>query len=180
MYNISTAGYIRKVDIIMNQQEIINGLRSITKEKFDACKADIASIGKNHPTERGVLQLKAGIYNVASVAAVLANSEHPAEVMSCRFRHLVKLFPDLAEYHNGLSDEEKGKMEVSLHPELFMRVNFYNSFNNDLAQAEKDGDPQKIFKARIKKEVLDEILNMWREFRVQNDLFVFAFDDKEV
>ena len=56
-----------------------------------------------------------------------------------------------------------------------MRFNFYNTYNTDLEQAERDGDPQKIFKARIKKEVLDDILNMWRAYRIEKDLFVFAF-----
>ena len=70
-------------------------------------------------------------------------------------------------------------MEIALYPEVFMRANFYNTYNTDLEHAEKDGDPQKIFKARIKKEVLDDILNMWREFRVRNDLFIFAFSEKE-
>ena len=70
-------------------------------------------------------------------------------------------------------------MEISLYPEVFMRANFYKTYVNELEQAEKDGDPQKIFKARIKKEVLDEILTTWRNFRMQNDLFVFAFEGKE-
>ena len=70
-------------------------------------------------------------------------------------------------------------MEVSLYPEVFMRASFYKTYNTDLEQAEKDGDPVKIFKAKIKKEVLDEILSMWRDFRVQNELFVFAFNGKE-
>ena len=70
-------------------------------------------------------------------------------------------------------------MEIALYPEVFMRVNFYNTYNTDLEQAEKDGNPQIIFKAKIKKEVLDDILNMWRAYRIEKDLFVFAFDDKE-
>lgn len=70
-------------------------------------------------------------------------------------------------------------MEVSLYPEVFMRAYFYNTYNTDLEQALNDGDPQQIFKAKIKKEVLDDILNMWREFRVQNELFDFAFSEKE-
>lgn len=60
-----------------------------------------------------------------------------------------------------------------------MRLNFREAYNADLADAEKDGDPQKIFKAKIKKEVLGEVLDMWRNFRAQNDLFAFAFEDKD-
>ena len=70
-------------------------------------------------------------------------------------------------------------MAVALYPEVFMRANFYKTYADEFKQAEKEGDPQKIFKARIKKEVLDEILTTWRNFRVQNDLFVFAFEGKE-
>ena len=70
-------------------------------------------------------------------------------------------------------------MEVSLYPEMFMRVNFYNTYQTDLAKAEKTGDPQTIFKARIKKEVMDEILDMWRNFRVEHDLFPYVFE-KEI
>ncbi|MBQ8407381.1 MAG: hypothetical protein IJY39_00810 [Clostridia bacterium] len=162
----------------MNQQEIFNGLWTITKEKHNACKAEIEALGKEHPTERGALQLKAGIYNVATAAGLISGVDKAIELMSKRFPNLIKRFPDLSAYYDGLSDEEKGIMEIALYSELFMRANFYNTYNSELAEAEKDGDPQIIFKARLKKEVLDEILTMWRDFRAQNGLFVFAFADE--
>ena len=160
----------------MNKQEIYNGLWTITKEKQNACKADTAAVGRDHPTERGALQLKAGIYNVAIAAGLISGVNQAADVMSKRFINLIGLFPDLAAYYHGLPEEEKGIMAVSLYPELFMRENFYKTYQTELANAEKYGDPQTIFKARIKIEVLDEILDMWRGFRVENGLFTFAFD----
>ena len=163
----------------MDQQEIFKGLYTITKEKYDACKADVSAVDKDHPTERGVLHLKAGIYNVAIAAGFMLGQEKATEIMSKRFINLIKGFPDLSAYYDSLPDEERGIMEVALYPEVFMRANFYETYHTDLAKAEKDGDPQTIFKARIKKEVLDDILKMWRMFRVQNDLFAFAFEDKE-
>lgn len=163
----------------MNKQEIFNGLWTITKEKYDACKTEATLIDKNHPTERGALQLKAGIYNVAIAAGLISGIENATELMSKRFKNLIKHFPDIADYYHRLSDDQKELMEISLYPEVFMRANFYNTYNTDLEQAELDGDPQKIFKARVKKEVLDDILNMWRAFREQNDLFIFAFDNDE-
>ena len=163
----------------MNKQEILNGLLTITKEKHHACKTDVTSVDKNHPTERGALQLKSGIYNVAIAAGLLNGTDQAIELMSKRFKNLIQHFPDLANRYHTLSDDQKELMEIALYPEVFMRANFYNTYNTDLEQAKKDGDPQKIFKARIKKEVLDDILNMWREFRVQNELFAFAFDGKE-
>ena len=163
----------------MNKQEIFNGLWTITKEKHDACKTDAASVDKSHPTERGALQLKAGIYNVAIAAGLINATDQAIELMSKRFKNLIKHFPDLANHYHALPDDQKELMEIALYPEVFMRVNFYNTYNTDLEQAKKDGDPQKIFKARIKKEVLDDILNMWREFRLKNELFTFAFSEKE-
>ena len=164
----------------MNKQEIFNGLWTITKEKHNACKAEIEAIGKDHPTERGVLQLKAGIYNVAIAAGMISGIDNAPELMGKRFPNLVKHFPALDFYYRDLPKDKKSVMEIALYPEVFMRANFYNTYASDLAEAEKEGDPQKIFKARIKKEVLDEILNMWRDFRIQNDLITFAFSDKEV
>lgn len=163
----------------MNKQEIYNGLWTITKAKYDACKADAASSDQNHPTERGALQLKAGIYQVAIAAGLISGVERATELMSKRFGNLIKCFPDLAGYYNSLPEDQRGIMEIALYPETFMRVNFYDTYQTDLKQAETDGDPQTIFKARIKKEVLGDILNMWRDFRVQNDLFACAFDGKE-
>lgn len=163
----------------MNKQEIFNGLWTITKEKHNACKTDAASVDKNHPTERAALQLKAGIYNVAIAAGLINGTDQAIELMSKRFKNLIKHFPELANYYHTLPNDQKELMEISLYPEVFMRANFYNTYNTDLEQAELDGDPQKIFKARIKKEVLDEIMNMWREFMLQNELFTFAFDGKE-
>ena len=163
----------------MNKQEIFNGLWTVTKEKHNACKAEIEAVGKDHPTERGVLQLKAGIYNVATAAGLISGIDKAPELMSKRFPNLIKHFPDLAAYYQVLPEDEKSIMEIALYPEVFMRANFYSTYATDLAAAEKEGDPQKIFKAKVKKEVLDEILNMWRDFRVQNKLFSFAFDEKE-
>ncbi len=162
----------------MDKQEIFNGLWVLTKEKYNACKANADTIDKKHPTERGALQLQAGIYNVAIAAGLLSGSDQAIELMSKRFKNLIKHFPDLDNFYHTLSDNQKELMEISLYPEVFMRANFYNAYNIDIEQAENDGDPQKIFKARIKKEVLADILNMWREFRVQNELFAFAFDEK--
>ena len=163
----------------MNQQEIFNGLWKITKEKHLACKEEATTIGKDHPTEKGVLQLKAGIYNVATAAGMFSGIENATELMCKRFVNFVKPFPSLAAHYQGLSAEEKDIMAVALFPEVFMRANFYKTYANELEQAEKEGAPQQIFKARVKKEVLDEILATWRNFRMQNDLFVFAFDEKE-
>ena len=163
----------------MNKQEIFNGLWTITKEKHDACKTNVALVDKCHPTERGALQLKAGIYNVAIKAGLISGTNQSTELMSKRFKNLIKHFPDIANHYHTLPEDQKEIMEISLYPEVFMKVNFYNTYNTDLEQAEKEGDPQKIFKSRIKKELLDDILNMWRDFRVQNELFAFAFDDKE-
>ena len=163
----------------MNKQEILNGLLTITKEKHNACKTDAASVDKNHSTERGALQLKSGIYNVAIAAGLINGTDQAIELMSKRFKNLIKHFPELANYYHRLPDDQKELMEISLYPEVFMRANFYNTYNSDLEQAELDGDPQKIFKARIKKEVLDDILYMWRAFRVHNELFAFAFEEKE-
>ena len=163
----------------MNKQEIYDGLWRITKEKQDACKAEAEAVDRDHPTERGALQLKAGIYHVAIAAGLISGVNRAADIMSKRFINLLGHFPDLAVYYHGLTDEEKGIMAVSLYPELFMRASFNNTYQTELANAEKYGDPQAIFKARIKKEVLDEILDMWRGFRVQNGLFTFAFDKED-
>ena len=169
----------RKADIDMNKQEIFNELWKITKEKHLACKEEANTIGKDRPTEKGVLQLKAGIYNVATAAGMISGTENAIDLMCQRFVNLVKFFPSLDKYYQSLSAEEKDIMAVALYPEVFMRANFYKTYNKELKQAEKEGSPQQIFKARVKKEVLDEILTTWRNFRVQNDLFVFAFGEKE-
>ena len=163
----------------MNKKEIFNAFWTITKEKYDGCKADVISVDKNHPVERGALQLKTGIYNVAITAGLISGTDTAIELMSKRFKNLIQHFPDIADYYHKLPEDQKEIMEISLYPETFMRIYFYDTFQTDLEQAEKEGDPQKIFKARIKKDVLEDILNMWRTIREQNDLFAFVFDRKE-
>ena len=138
-----------KEDNYMNQQEIFDCMYALTKEKYD----------------------------MAINAGFLSGTKQAMGLMSKRFGKLVAHFPELCSYYQGLSKEERGIMEIALYPEVFLRLNFRETYNADLADVEKDGDPQKIFKAKIKKEVLDEVLDMWRKFRVQNDLFAFAFED---
>lgn len=163
----------------MNKQDILNGFLMVTKEQYDACRAEAASVEKNRPTERGALQLKAGIYHVAIAAGLISGTDRAAELMIARFQNLAGQFSEIADYYQALPDDRKELMAVSLYSEVFMRANFYDLYQTDLEQAKKDGDPQKIFKAKIKKDVLDGILKMWRDYRVQNGLFVFAFDGKE-
>ena len=163
----------------MNKQEIYNALWTLTKERYDACKTEAVSVDKNHPTERGALQLQAGIYHAAITAGLLSGTDTAAALMGRRFRDLIQRFPDIADYYRTLPEDQRELMEISLYPEVFMRASFYDAYQTDLEMAEKDGDPQMIFKARIKKEVLDDILNLWRTFRVQNGLFSFAFDSRE-
>ena len=163
----------------MNKQDILNGFLTITRERYDACKAEAALVDKSHPTERGALQLKAGIYHVAIAAGLISGIDQAEALMRERFRNLIGQFPEIADCYHALPEDQKERMELSLYPEVFMRANFYQLYQADLEQAEKDGDPQKVFKAKIKKEVLDEILTMWRDFRVQNGLFAFAFDGRE-
>ena len=163
----------------MNKQDILNGFLTITRERYDACKAEVALVERTHPTERGALQLKVGIYHAAIAAGLLSGIDQAAELMCARFQNLIRQFPEIADDYCALPEDKKEIMAVSLYPEVFMIANFYDLYHTDLEQAKKDGDPQKIFKAKIKKEVLDDILKMWRDFRVQNGLFVFAFEGKK-
>ncbi len=163
----------------MNAQEIFNDFWVITKEKHNTCKEEVSSVDKSHPTERSALQLKVGIYNAAIAAGLISGADNAIELMSKRFKNLIKLFPEIANHYYTLPEDQKSIMEIALYPEVFMRVYFYNTYSTDLEQAEKYGDPQAIFKAKVKKEVLNDILDMWRAYRVEKDLFVFAFDDKE-
>ena len=163
----------------MNQQEIFNCLWKITKERYDAYRAKVECMGKDHPTERAALQLTAGIYNVALAAGLISGSSNATELMSTRFPKIIKHFPALANRYHSLPQSEKECMEIALYPETFMRINFYQTYVNDLESAQKEGDPQKIFKAKIKKEVLEDILHMWETFRLQNDLFIFPLSDTE-
>lgn len=163
----------------MTKQEIYNGLLAITKAEQKVCENEAASVGKDHPTERGALQLRTGIYNLAIAAGLISGIDQATDLISKRFVNLIKHFPDLAAYYHDLPEEEKGIMEISLYPELFMRLNFYNTYQTDLAKDEAAGNPQMIFKAKIKKTVLDDVLEMWRSYRVANDLFPFAFDKED-
>lgn len=49
----------------------------------------------------------------------------------------------------------------------------------EACKTEAAGDPQMIFKAKIKKTVLDDVLEMWRSYRVENGLFIYAFDKED-
>lgn len=158
----------------MNAHEIYNDLMTVTREKYDACRAEAGSVEKDHPTERAALQLKTGMYHLAMAAGLISGSDQAIELMHKRYGDLIKHFPDIANEYQTLSAEQKECMEIALYPEAFMRVNFYAPYKTELEEAKKDGQVQKIFQARIKKEVLEDILHMWRTYRVENDLFVFA------
>ena len=116
----------------MNKQEIFNGLWTITKEKHNACKAEAEAMGKNHPTERGALQLKAGIYNVAIAAGLISGIDKATEDIQ-HFREQLKAFltankevfeyiaPDILEISVDIA-KKIIKKEVSTDPQVVMNI----------------------------------------------------------
>ena len=85
------------------------------------------------------------------------------------------IFPIFLPVISVCRRKKQSLMEIALYPELFLRLHFLEAYQAELADAEKDGDPQSIFKAKIKTDVLLDILHTWRNFRAQHGLFVFAF-----
>ncbi|MBQ7337995.1 MAG: hypothetical protein IJW40_06010 [Clostridia bacterium] len=155
----------------MTEQMIHEALCRVVREKDAACLEKMGALGKENATERGVLQMQRGIYNVCLQAGLCACMPDPAKTIHRRFPNFVCHFPQLAAYHATLSEEQKAILEVALYPEIWMSSGFLEMYQKERDAAKASGDQNLIFKAKMKYEVLHDVVSAWRGARAEMGLW---------
>ncbi len=155
----------------MTEQMIHEALCRVVREKDAACVEKINALGKENATERGVLQMQRGIYNVCLQAGLCACMPDPAKTIHQRFPNFVRHFPQLAARHADLSEEQKATFEVALYPEIWMSSGFLEMYQKERDAARASGDQSMLFKARLKYEILHDVVAAWHNIRAEMGLW---------
>lgn len=155
----------------MTEQMIHEAMCRVVREKDAACAEKIGALGKENSTERGMLQMQRGIYNVCLQAGLCACMPDPVRSIHQRFSNFVRHFPQLAAYHAGLDEEQKELFEVALYPEIWMSSSFLETYQKERDAAKASGDQALTFKAKIKYEVLYDVVAAWHSARADMGLW---------
>ena len=155
----------------MTEQMIHEAMCRVVREKDGACAEKIGALGKENPTERGVLQMQRGIYNICLQAGLCACMPDPVGAIHQRFPNFVRHFPQLAAYHAGLDEEQKAIFEVALYPEIWMGSSFLETYQKERDAAKASGDQSLAFKAKVKYEVLRDVIAAWHNARADMELW---------
>ena len=155
----------------MTEQIIYEALCRVVREKDAVCLGKISALGKENPTERGVLQMQHGIYNLCLQAGLCACMPDPTVAIHRRFPNFVGHFPQLAAHHADLSEEQKAIFEVALYPEIWMSLEFLAMYQKEREVAKASGDQRQLFKAKLKYEVLHDVVSAWHDARAEMGLW---------
>ena len=155
----------------MTEQMIHEALCRVLREKDAACAEKIATLGKENTTERGVLQMQKGIYNVCLQAGLCACMSDPVKTIHQRFPNFIHFFPQIAERHSTLVAEEKAAFEVALYPEIWMCSAFLDMYRKERDAVQASGDEGSAFKAKMKYEILHDVVSAWHGVRAELGLW---------
>ena len=155
----------------MTEQTIHERLCRVVREKDAACAEKICALGKGNATERGVLQMQRGIYNVCLQAGLCACMPDPVKTIHQRFPNFVRHFPQLAACHVDLSEKQKAIFEIALYPEIWMSSSFLETYQKERDAAKASEDQSLAFKAKVKYEVLHDVVAAWHNVRAEMGLW---------
>ena len=155
----------------MTEQMIYEALCRVVRERDAVCLEKINALGKANPTERGVLQMQRGIYNLCLQAGLCACMLDPIGIIHQRFPNFVRHFPQLATQHAELSEAQKAIFEVALYPEIWMSSEFLAMYQKERDVAKASGDQSQLFKAKLKYEVLHDVVSAWHGVRAEMELW---------
>lgn len=155
----------------MTEQMIHTALCRVVREKDAVCLKKLDALGKGNATERGVLQMQRGIYNVCLQAGLCACMPDPVKAIHQRFPNFVRHFPQLAAHHATLSEEQKAIFEVALYSEIWMSSEFLAMYQKERDVAKASGDQSQLFKAKMKYEVLHDVVSAWHGVRAEMGLW---------
>ena len=141
------------------------------RERDAACAERIDALGKENMTERGALQMQRGIYNVCLQAGLCACMPEPTQAIHQRFARFVHCCPQMAACHAALNDEDKALFEVATYPEIWMVSQFLESYRKERDAARESGEQALLFKAKLKYDVLRDVVAAWHEVRAEMGLW---------
>ena len=164
----------------MTYLEIYNALLAINQNICDECKARLDAITKENSTERKAVQLEyamykfcnaSGLFNAFQTQQALQKQPH-----SLVYDKLLPKYPKMNSLYETLDTEKKWCFIAALHPELFIRDQWVNKKEAELAAATGAGDAKSVFELTIQLGAVKNMFAAWEQWRVENNMFPHMFE----
>lgn len=163
----------------MTYLEIDKAILDITQVMCKNCQAKLDVICKENVTERKAVQLEYGMYNFCRDAGLLYNNgmeriNYFRRGHSLMTKTLHK-HPKLNAVYQALDDERKLCFYAALQGELFIRDQWIEKKNTELAAAKASGDTKSVFEITIMIGAVKNMFAAWEQWRVENNIFPHMF-----
>lgn len=161
----------------MTYLEIYSALLAINQNMCNECKARLDAIPKENHTERNAVQLEYAMYNFCSTSGLFNTSQIRQQATCGKQPHslvydkLLPKYPKLNSTYESLSNEDKWRFIAALHPELFIRDQWVNKKEAELATAKAAQDTNSIFELTIQLGAVKNMFAAWEQWRIDNNIF---------
>ncbi len=164
----------------MTALEIDKTMEDIILKLHKECECRLAEIPKGNRRERKAVQLELAMYSLGLRAGTLyyttGDRENCVRVRSRRFENIINIFyPEIKKLYDSADYEEKLKLTCALQCETFLRSQMYNRYVEELKQAKEVNDTEIIFENTIKIGALDNMFNIYEEWRLTNNIYPYMF-----
>jgi len=168
----------------MTYLEIDKAMVDITRKMCVECKARLDAIPNENRTEKKAVKLEHGIYTFCGNAGELFNTGWEREkVIDVRRRFVNKIlqkYQVLNHTYQILDDETKTHFVAALHAELYLRDQWLNKKEAELAAANASGDTKSVFELTIQLGAVKNMFAAWEAWRIENNIFPYLFEgDRE-
>lgn len=165
----------------MTYLEIYSALVAITEKMAKECKAKLDAIPKENATERKAVQLEYAMYNFCSASGLFNTSQIQQQALgkqphSFVYDKLLPKYPKINSNYEALGNEDKWRFIAALHPELFIRDQWVNKKEAELAAATASGDTKSVFELTIQIGAVKKMFAAWEAWRVENNIFPHMFE----
>lgn len=149
--------------------EIEKALADIAISMYDSCRQRIEVLSPDARTEKKAILIEQGMYSMGIRAGLLYNllGDREAVLQSkCRrFAGLAGGFPRALKAFEEADDREKLRITAALYGEIWLYGQYHVNNVEDLREAKKSGDVQKVFETTVKVKAMEALLSAWREWR---------------
>ena len=154
------------------QPEFIEqSLVAVAEEMADEYDAALKTLDRVKTMQRKALNIQKEVSKLCNHAGLngfgAASYAKHMILVDKRFQNVVKAYPKVTAYYNGLSEEDRGAVVHYLRSLYFMAVTFLQPWQAELACAESAGDVSAVFELKLKIQTVCRVLearkNWWQE-----------------
>ncbi|MBR2937771.1 MAG: hypothetical protein IKB80_04680 [Oscillospiraceae bacterium] len=165
----------------MTYLEIDSAIIDVVHKVCNECKTRLDTIPKENTTERKAVQLEYGMYTFCGNAGALFNMERDrAKVVHGRqyycLNEVLHKYPVINSAYRALNSEDKLRFIAALQAELFIREQWLDKKEAELAAATAAGDAKSVFELTIQLGAVKNMFAAWEQWRIENNIFPHMFE----